>query len=105
MADFEQRRNTSYHALTAIGVFFNTLSPTQNGRHFPDDIFKCIFVNENVQISIKISLKFVSKCPINNIPALVKIMTLCRPGGKPLSEPMMFITNAYMRHSALMSFN
>ena len=26
----------------------NTLRPSQNGRHFPDDIFKCIFLNENV---------------------------------------------------------
>ena len=41
-----------------------------NGRHFPDDIFKCIFLNENVLISIKISLKFVPKGQINNIPAL-----------------------------------
>ena len=24
-----------------------TLRPRQNGRHFPDDIFKCIFLNEN----------------------------------------------------------
>ena len=30
-----------------------------NGRHFPRDIFKCIFLNENVYSSIKISLKFV----------------------------------------------
>ena len=37
----------------------NTLRPRQNGRHFADDIFKCIFLNENKQISIKISLKFV----------------------------------------------
>ena len=28
--------------------FFNTLSLRQNGRHFPEDIFKCIFMNENV---------------------------------------------------------
>ena len=27
---------------------FNTLRPRQDGRHFPDDIFKCIFLNENV---------------------------------------------------------
>ena len=26
----------------------NTLRPRQNGCHFPDDIFKCIFLNENV---------------------------------------------------------
>ena len=31
-----------------------------------DNIFKCIFLNENVWISIKISLKFVLKGPINN---------------------------------------
>ena len=43
----------------------------QNCRHFPDDIFKCIFFNENVLISIKISLKFVPKIKINNIPSLV----------------------------------
>ena len=49
----------------------NTLRPRQNGRHFTDDTFKRIFLNENVRISIKISLKFVPKAPINNIPALV----------------------------------
>ena len=69
--------------------YFNTLRPRQNGRHFPDDIFKCIFLNENVWISIKISLKLVPKGPINNIPALVQIMAWRRPGDKPLSEPMM----------------
>ena len=26
----------------------NTLRPRQNGRHFADDIFKWIFLNENV---------------------------------------------------------
>ena len=68
---------------------FNTLGPRQNGRHFPDDIFKCIFLNENVWIPVKISLKFVPKGPINNTPALVQIMAWRRPGDKPLSEPMM----------------
>ena len=61
----------------------------QNGRHLADDIFKCIFLNKNVRISIKISLKFVPKDPVNNIPALVQIMAWRRPGDKPLSEPMM----------------
>ena len=51
---------------------FNTLRPRQNGRHFADDIFKCIFLNENVWIPIKISLKFVPKGQINNIPTLVQ---------------------------------
>ena len=30
---------------------FNTLKPKQNGRQFPADIFKCIFVNENMKIN------------------------------------------------------
>ena len=67
---------------------FNTLRPRQNGRHFPDDIFKWIFLNENVWISIKISLKFVPRGPVCNIPASVQMMAWRRPGDKPLSEPM-----------------
>ena len=46
-------------------------------------------MHENVWISIKISLKFVSMGPIINIPSLVQIMAWRRPGDKPLSEPMM----------------
>ena len=68
---------------------FNTLRPRQNGRRFADDTFRRIFLNENVWISIEISLKFVPKGPINNIPALVQIMAWRRSGDKPLSEPMM----------------
>ena len=68
---------------------FNTLRPRQNGRHFADDTFKRIFVYVNVKILIEISLKFVPKGPINNIPALVQIMAWRRPGDKPLSEPML----------------
>ena len=41
---------------------------------FADNIFKCIFLNENVSIWIKISLKFVPKGPINNTPALVQMI-------------------------------
>ena len=63
--------------------------PRQNGRHFPDDISKCIFLNENVWIAIKISLNCVPSGQINNIPPLVQIMAWRRPGDKPLSEPMM----------------
>ena len=59
-------------ALNATG--FNTLRPRRNGRHFADDIFKCIFLNENVWIPIKISLKFVPKDQINKILALVQII-------------------------------
>ena len=71
-----------------VWMCLNTLRPRQNGRYFADDIFKCIFLNENAWISLKISLKFVPKVRIDNIPALVQIMTRRRPGAKPLSEPM-----------------
>ena len=67
----------------------NTLRPRQNGWQFPDDTFKCIPLNANLTISIKISLKFVPKGPLNNTPALVQIMAWRRPGDKPLSEPKM----------------
>ena len=67
----------------------NTLRPRQNEQHFADDIFKRIFFNENFWILIKISLKFVPKGPINNIPAFVQIMAWRRSGDKPLSERMM----------------
>ena len=92
-------------AVSLRGQWVNTLRPRQNGRHFADDTFKRIFMNENVRISINISLKFVPKGLINNIPAMVQIMGWRRPGDKPLSEPMMvnLLTHTYMRHSASMS--
>ena len=70
-------------------ILVNTLRPRTIGRHIADDIFNCIFLNENVWIPIKISLKFVPKDQMNNIPALVQIMAWRRPGDKPLSAPMM----------------
>ena len=74
--------------ISADFLSINTLRPRQNGRHFADDTFKCIFLKENVRISIKISLNFVPKSPIDNIPALFQIMAWRRPGDKPLSEAM-----------------
>ena len=82
-------KSTSWCVICSWCNWVNTLRPRQNGRHFPDDILKWIFLNENVWISINISLKFVPGGPINNIPALVQIMAWRRPGDKPLSEPMM----------------
>ena len=76
-------------AIKVCYVWFNTLRLRQNGRRFADDIFKCIFLNENVWIPIKISLKFVPKGQINKIQVLVQIMAWRRPGDKPLSEQMM----------------
>ena len=81
---------------------FNTLRPRQYGYQFPDDIFKCLFLNENLWVSFEISLKFAPKGSINTVPALVQIMAWRRPGDKPLSEPMIVI---YWRIYALLGLN
>ena len=87
--DMQKQKENKYSCCLLLTYrAFNTLRPWQNGRHFPDDIYKCMFLNENVWISLKISLKFIPKGPINNIPALVQIMAWRRLGDKPLSEPI-----------------
>ena len=67
-----------------IGISPGLNELTHWGRDKMAAIFRrhfhiCIFLNENVWISIKISLKFVSKDPLNNIPSVVQIMAWCRP--------------------------
>ena len=87
--------------LAAVSVLctFNSSPTGQNGRHFPDDIFKCIFMNEKCFILIQISLKFVPKFLINNISSLVQIMAWRQSGDKPLSGTMLTqFTDAYMWH-------
>ena len=59
---------------------FNTLRPRKNGRHFPDGIFKCIFLNEIYEFRLGFHW---------SIPELVQIMAWRRPGDKPLYEPML----------------
>ena len=64
-----------------------------------DNIFKCIFLNENDRIAIRISLKFVPRSPIDNKQALVQVMAWRRTGDKPLPEPFITqFTDTYMRH-------
>ena len=46
----------SHTASESWTIWLNTLRPRQNGRHFPDDIIKCIFLNENFFF-------FLLKCP------------------------------------------
>ena len=66
-----------------MGVTLNSLRPRQNGRHFTDNVFKCIFFNEDICISINFSLIFVPTGQLNNIALLVQIMPWCLPGDKP----------------------
>ena len=64
-----------------------------------DDIFKCIFVNENDRIPVQISLKFVPRSPFDNKALLVQVMAWRPTGNKPLPEPMTTLfTDEYMWH-------
>ena len=64
---------------------------------FAENIFKLIFFNKNGRIPIQLSLKSVSKSPIDNKPELVQVMAWCQTGTKPLTEPIMsWFIEAYM---------
>ena len=77
----------------------NSSPPGQYGHHYANDIFRCIFLNEKFRILVRISLKFVSKGPIDNKWALVRVMAWHWIGNKPLPQLMLIqFTNAYMRH-------
>ena len=89
---WEKSLNLITHSISCIFISLThliALATRQNCHHFTDNIFKCIFLNENVQKFANISWKFVTKVRMYNIPALVQIMAWRRPGDKPLSEPMM----------------
>ena len=62
--------------------------PNKMASILEDDTFDYEIIFENIIISIKISLTFVTNGPINNILAMVRDMTWCRPGDKPLSESL-----------------
>ena len=49
----------------------NLMALKQNGRLVADDIFNCIFFNENLQICIQISMEFVPMGPIDYKSVLV----------------------------------
>ena len=46
-------------SMFCVCSYLNTLRPRERGRNFAYDIFKCIFLNEDIWISIDISLKYV----------------------------------------------
>ena len=54
-----------------------TLSPKQNGWLFADDIFKCIFLNENDCVLIHILPIFVRKYLIDIISTLAHVIAWC----------------------------
>ena len=90
---------TAIHGQTCIMGCLTHLPLDKMAAILADDISKCIFLNENDRIPIQISLKFVSRSPIDIKPALVQIMAWRRIGDKPLSEPILTqFTDAYIRH-------
>ena len=90
---WKKRPRVLVSQITGISLYrkhlVDILRPRQNYRYFGGDIFNYVFLTENTWLSIEISLKFVPKVRINNIPALIQVMAWCRPEDKPLSEPMM----------------
>ena len=79
--------------------FFYSSLPGQHGRHFTDDIFKHIFMNEKFYISIKVSLKFVPKGTIDKKSAVMQVMAWRRTGTKLLPELLLTLfIDAYMQH-------
>ena len=76
---------TCSHCMSKV----STLRPIQNDRHFADDIFKCIFMNENFWISNRFSLKYVPYSLLDNKTVLVRVMAWRITFDKSLFEPMM----------------
>ena len=70
---------------------FNTLRPRQNGCHFTDNIFKCIFFNENFWILNEISLKYVPYGLIDNLEALVQIRVWCQMAASHYLEQCWYV--------------
>ena len=78
----------------------NTVKSGQNGRHFADDIFKCILLKEQVFISIQISMKFVCEGQLD----IRHHWFGCRASGKSSHEHMMIqSTYAFMGHQIIMN--
>ena len=75
-----------YHTSKTVYLYESPI--VQNSRHFTEDIYRCILVNEKRGIFKAISPGFVPKCVFDNNPALVLIMTWCRVDDKPLSDPI-----------------
>ena len=80
----------------------NTLRPRKNCRRSANGISKCIFLNESVWMSLKVSLKFVRKFWIHNVlDILIQIMTWRRPGDTHYLNRWGLVSDAYMRHNQL----
>ena len=97
--NFIQMSLCNISPMQAILCQFNSSPPEKMAVILADGNFKCIFLNGNDKITIRISLKFVSRSPIDNKPALVQVVACRRTGDMPLPELMLTqFTDAYMWH-------
>ena len=73
----------------------NLSSTGRNGPHLTDDIFKCVLMNAKSYILIRIALKFIPKCPIDDKSAMVQVMAWRLRDDKPM---LIQFTDAFMWH-------
>ena len=65
----------------------NTLRSRQNGRHFPDDIFGHVFSSMKMhEFRLRFYWSLLPRVKLNDIPALVQMMALCRSGDQGWGE-------------------
>ena len=68
------------------------LRQTQNCHYFADNVLKNgTFLNENVWITLYVSMKVNPEIWINIIQAFFQIMAWCQSGDNSLSEPMIWV--------------
>ena len=83
-----------------LGIFIFYINPLlagHNSGHFADESSKSIFIG-NFRILIPISLKFVTKCLVDNKSILVQVLAGRRTGAEPLHEPKLTqFRDEYMR--------
>ena len=78
-------------------LHINSFEPRRSRRQFADDIFISISLDEEIQISSEIPLKFIPNGLINNNPTLVRIMAWHWPVVKPPCEPTVIILLTHKR--------
>ena len=82
----------------------NILRPRRNGCQFSDHIFGCIFMNETVWISIKMSMKFVTKVQWTVFQHWIKLWLGAGQVTSRYLNQWWLISDAYRRHSVPMSW-
>ena len=75
-------------------IYWHHLPLGKMAANLTDNIFKCIFINESFCISFRISVKFVTRGPINNRLTLVQVMAWRQAITLTNADPIHWRTNA-----------